>query len=125
MTTSTTTLAPIFAAPFGSVSLAESAELNPALVSLFSLRATEADRDPAMGADPLCFRSREDLFEWENEAVARLKREMLGGLCAVVMAANLYTEAEFDALGVQARARFRASSPQGYQSTGLSACWSR
>jgi len=64
---------PIFAAPFGSVSLAESAELNPALVSLFSLRATEAHRDPAMGADPLCFRSREDLFEWDNEAVARLK----------------------------------------------------
>jgi len=106
MTTSTTTLVPIFAAPFGSVSLSESAELNPALVSLFSLRATEAHRDPAMGADPLCFRSREDLFEWDNEAVARLKREMLGGLCAVVMAANLYTEAEFDALGVQARARF-------------------
>jgi len=106
MTTPTTTLLPIFAAPFASVPLAEATELNSALTSLFCLRATQAHADPALGADPLCFRSREDLFEWDNEAVAHLKREMLGALCAVVMAANLYTEAEFDALGVQARARF-------------------
>lgn len=106
MTTPTTTLLPIFAAPFASVPLAEATGLNSALISLFGLRATQAHQDPALGADPLCFRSREDLFEWDNEAVAHLKREMLGGLCAVVMAANLYSDAEFDALGLQARARF-------------------
>jgi hypothetical protein len=113
MTTPQTTLVPIFATPFAAVSLAGSADLNPALLSLFSLRATEAHRDPGIARDPLCFRSREDLFEWENEVVAHLKGEMLGGLCAAVMAVNLYTDAEFDELRVQARARFTIARPDG------------
>jgi hypothetical protein len=107
------TLVPIFATPFATVSVAGSADLNPALLSLFSLRATEAHRDPAMARDPLCFRSREDLFEWENEAVAQVKGEMLGGLCAAVMAVNFYTDAEFDGLRVQARAHFTIVRPDG------------
>ena len=113
MTTPSTTLVPIFATPFASVSLAGSADLNPALLSLFGLRAAENFRDPALPGDPFCFRSREDLFEWDHEAVAQLKGEMLGGLCTAVMAANLYSEAEFDALRVQARARFIIVRPDG------------
>lgn len=113
MTTPATTLIPLFAAPFAAVPVPEAAELNRALAALFSLRATEAHRDRALALDPLCFRSREDLFEWDNEAVVHLKREMLGALCAVVMAANLYSEAEFDALGVQVRARFAIVRPDG------------
>jgi len=113
MTTSTTTLVPIFATPFAVVSIPGAADLNPALASLFSLRATENYRDPAAPRDPLCFRGREDLFEWENEAVAQLKREMLGGVCAAVMAATLYTDAEFDDLGAQVRARFAIVRPDG------------
>ena len=111
--TTTTTLVPIFATPFATVSLAGSADLNPALLSLFSLRAVENFRDPAVARDPLCFRSREDLFEWDHEAVTQLKREMLAALCSAVMAANLYSEAEFDALRVQARARFIIVRPDG------------
>jgi hypothetical protein len=106
-------LAPIFATPFAAVPLAGGAELNPVLASLFSQRATETHRDPTAPRDPLCFRGREDLFEWENEAVAQVKGEMLGGLCAAVMAVNLYTDAEFDALRVQARARFTIVRPDG------------
>ena len=33
-----------------------------------------------------------------------LKQELLAGLCGVVMAANLYTEEQFRALGIQAKA---------------------
>jgi len=107
------TLVPIFATPFATVSLAGSSDLNPALLALFSLRAVEGFRDPESPRDPLCFRSREELFEWDHEAVAHLKREMLGALCSAVMAATLYSEAEFDALRVQARARFIIVRPDG------------
>jgi hypothetical protein len=113
MSDPTMKLVPIFATPFATVSLAGSDDFNPALLSLFSLRATEAHRDPATTRDPLCFRSREDLFEWDHEAVAHLKGEMLGGLCAAVMAFNLYTDAEFGELRVQARARFTLVRPDG------------
>ena len=47
MTTPTTTLLPIFAAPFASVPLAEATELNSALISLFCLRATPAHLEVA------------------------------------------------------------------------------
>jgi hypothetical protein len=107
------TIVPIFAIPFAAVSLEGGGDLNAALVSLFSERATEAYRDPATPPDSLCFRSREDVFEWQDEAAAQLRRRMLAGICDVVMAANLYSEAEFRGLGLQARARFTILRPDG------------
>lgn len=113
MTTAVPTLVPIFATPFAVVSIGGPADLNAALASLILSRATEDYRDPSAPRDPLCFRSREDLFEWEGEAVARLRWEMLGGVSGAVMAANCYPDADFDALGVQARARFAIVRPNG------------
>jgi hypothetical protein len=113
MTTPAVNVVPIFATPFAAVSLDGTAELNAALVSLFSERASEAYRDPATPADSLCFRSREDLFEWQDQAAAQLRLRMLGGICDVVMAANLYSETEFRGLGLQARARFTIVRPDG------------
>jgi hypothetical protein len=113
MTPYTTSLVPIFATPFAVISLPETADLNPVLASLFRRRTTESDRDPGVPRDPLCFRSREDLLEWQDEPVARLRREILGGLCAAVMEANLYTDSEFDALRIQVRARFILVRPNG------------
>ena len=107
-------LAPIFATPFATVSLAGSEGFNPALLSLFTERAQASFRDPALPARPFCFRSREDLFEWDAEPVARLRDEMLAALCSVVMAASLYSEVEFNALALQARARFIIVRPDGY-----------
>jgi hypothetical protein len=107
------TIVPIFAIPFAAVSLDGAEDLNAALVSLFSDRATETYRDPATPPDSLCFRSREDLFEWQDEVVVQLRRQMLGGICDVVMDANLYSEAEFRGLGLQARARFTIVRPDG------------
>jgi hypothetical protein len=100
-------------------------ELNPALASLFLSRAADAYRDPALPSDPLCFRSREDLFEWRGEPVGQLRAQMLAGICAAVKAANLYTEPEFDALGLQARARFAIVRPDGHipASTSPMASW--
>jgi hypothetical protein len=113
MSTPAVNLAPIFATPFATVSLAGSEGFNPPLLSLFTERAQASFRDPALPQLPFCFRSREELFEWDAEAVTRLREEMLGALCSVVMAASLYTEAEFNALALQARARFIIVRPDG------------
>jgi hypothetical protein len=113
MTTGAPTLVPIFATPFVVVPVGAPAELNAAVASLFLARATEEYRDPALRPDPLCFRSREELFEWPDEALGHLRGQMLAGICAAVSAANLYTDAEFDALRVQARARFAIVHPDG------------
>jgi hypothetical protein len=113
MTTAVPTLVPIFATPFAVVSIGGPADLNAALASLILSRATEECRDPSAPRDPLCFRSREDLFESDSEAVAQLRWEMLDAVSRAVMAANCYTDAEFDALGVQARARFTIVRPNG------------
>jgi hypothetical protein len=106
-------IVPIFATPFAAVAIDEVTQLNPALESLFTSRATDAYRDPTMPPDSLCFRSREDVFEWQDEAVAQLRQRMLAGICQVVMAANLYSEAEMRGLGLQARARFTIVRPDG------------
>jgi hypothetical protein len=113
MTTPAPSIVPIFATPFVVVPIGASADLNAALASLFLSRATHEYREPAVRQDPLCFRSREDLFEWQDPAVGTLKQEMLAGICSAVLAMNLYTDAEFDALGVQARARFVIVRPDG------------
>jgi hypothetical protein len=107
------TVVPIFATPFVVVPIGESADLNPTLESLFLSRATEEYRDPRAPRNPLHFCGREDLFEWQDAAIGQLRRQMLGGICAAVMAVNRYTDKEFDALGLQARARFRIVRPDG------------
>ena len=104
---------PIFATPFAALPLAVPAALNEALAALLAARATEEQRDPETPPDPLCYRSREDLFDWSADPVAALRREMLGALCAVVRATNLGAPGEFDRLTVQARARFALIRPDG------------
>ena len=106
-------ITPIFATPFAVVPVAGAADLNPALAALFRARADEQHRDRASPDDPRCFRGREDLFEWPEPATLGLRQALLGGACAAVMAANALSVAEFDALGVQARARFVIVRPDG------------
>jgi hypothetical protein len=104
---------PIFATPFAAVSLQVPGALNESLAALLASRATEERRDPDAPRDPLCYRSREDLFEWQDPALAALRQEMLAGLCHAVMASAALSEEEFDRLGVQARARFVIIRPDG------------
>ncbi len=106
-------IVPIFATPFAVVPVAGGAELNAPLAALLLSRATEEYRDRSLPADPACFRGREDLLDWKDELAGQLRRELLAGLCTAVMAVNLYTEAEFNALGLQARARFAVVRPDG------------
>lgn len=106
-------ITPIFATPFAVVPVAGAATLNPALVPLLRDRAGAGHSDPAVPQDLGCFRGREDLFEWDEPTVALLRQGILGGACAAVLAANLYSEGDFDSLGVQARARLVIVRPNG------------
>jgi hypothetical protein len=107
------TLMPIFATPFAEVALAVANTLNESLAALLTERATEERREPVARRDPLCYMSREDLFDWQDEPVAALRGEFLAAVCPAVLASTLHTEAEFDQLGVQARARFAIIRPNG------------
>lgn len=108
-----TTLMPIFATPFAEIALPVGSALNESLAALLIARATEERRDRLVRPDPLCYLSREDFFESQDEPVAALRSELLAGLCSAVLATTLHTEAEFDQLGVQARARFAIIRPDG------------
>ena len=99
-------MVPIFAIPFGVASFREAAQANPRLAAICSGRATDEHRDVAVPDDPLCYRSREDLFEWDAGEIRWLQQELLGAVCTAVRSVNECAEAEFDSLKVQARARF-------------------
>jgi len=107
------TLTPIFATPFATAPLAVTGSLNEELTRLFAARATEERREPAAPREALCYRSREDLFEWPDAPIVALLREMLGALCAAVRAATQLSDEEFSRLTLQARARFVLVRPDG------------
>ncbi|HLY53484.1 MAG TPA: hypothetical protein VKQ31_10780, partial [Steroidobacteraceae bacterium] len=79
---------------------------NASLAALLTARATEERRDDGRRRDPLCYVSREDLFEWRDAPVAAVRDELLAALCPAIRASTLHSEAEFDRLRVRARARF-------------------
>ena|SRR5580704_11263410 len=109
----TVNLVPILATPFASVGVPQAAALNAALAGFLVERATPDRADPVFRPDPLCFRSREDLFESTDAPLLGLQQALLAGVCAAVMEANSYQPAEFGRLGVQARARFAIVRPNG------------
>src|SRR5215467_1910667 len=94
---------PIFATPFGVVTLPVAQALNPALDALFAERATPERRDPGGGVGKLTFRSRDDLLEWPDEPVRQVLREVLAGVSSMVSSINGFSAEEFAALRMQAR----------------------
>ncbi len=112
MSTPAAHVVPIFATPFGVVTLPAATVLNPALTALFSERAPPQWR-AGHGPGALVFRGREDLGEWPEEPVRRLMREILAGVSAVAASISELTEKEFAALRMEARAWFTLVRPDG------------
>ncbi|HEV2284708.1 MAG TPA: hypothetical protein VGR80_01600 [Steroidobacteraceae bacterium] len=106
-------LVPIFATPFAQAALPVEAAFNQTLAGLLGARATGERHDPDRRRDPLCYVSREDLFESRDEPIAALRNLLLAGLCRSVLAATLHGEAEFSRLGLRSRARFVIVRPDG------------
>ncbi len=101
---------PILATPFGVVPLPEAGALNPALTALFTARRAA---DSAPQADPLCYRSRDDLLEWPDEPVRTLAGAIFRGVYAVVENVNEFTAAQLHALRLEARGWFTIVKPDG------------
>lgn len=114
MSTPAALVVPIFATPFGVVTVPDGAMLNPALAALFTARATAQWLDAQAGSGGLMFRSRDDLLEWPEEPVRKLLREALAGVSAVAASISELPEREFGALQVEARAWFTLVRPDGY-----------
>ena len=104
---------PVFATPFASLKLDVPDGLNAELLRLLESRATAAHRDPAVPASADTFVGRDDLLEWPDAPVQRLRAELLAGVCAVVGAVNRYSEKDFDALSMQAHGWFSLVRPNG------------
>src|ERR1700746_2625766 len=94
------TLTEIFATPFAEAVLPLESTFNESLRALFTRRPTEERRDALSRRDPLCYLSREDVFEWQEEPVVALRSELLAGLCSAVLPTTPHTQGAFGALGV-------------------------
>src|ERR1700737_4861795 len=104
---------PLFATPFGVVSLPEAQTLNPALAALFAERATAEWRDPLATQEVHTFRSRADLTDWPEEPVRHAIRAILAGVASVAASINDLGAEQLAALRVQARAWFTIVRPDG------------
>ena len=113
MSTPAAHVVPIFATPFGVVTLPDAATLNPALATLFTARTTPQWREASGGPGALTFRSRDDLLEWPEEPVRRVTQEILAGVRAVATSVSELPEREFAALRLEARAWFTLVRPDG------------
>jgi hypothetical protein len=106
------TLTPVFATPFAIIPVSVPGVADGSLAALLGAFAT-THRDAAARPDPLCSRSREELFDSTDERIGVLRREMLAGLAAAVLATNPGTGEELARLEVQARARVAVIRPNG------------
>jgi hypothetical protein len=100
MNAATPMVVPVFATPFGIVTVPQAEDLNPQLVELF-MRRTPMNRAPA--AKSLVYRSPDDLFDWPDEAARALATEIFRGVCSVVEVLNAFDTGQL--LGFQLEAR--------------------
>jgi hypothetical protein len=101
---------PILATPLGIMPLPEAETLNSALSSLFRVRR---DADASPQADPLCYRSRDDLLERQEEPVRSLAAAIFRGVYAVVETVNEFTAAQLRELRLEARGWFTIVKTDG------------
>jgi hypothetical protein len=113
MNASSPQIVPLFATHFGVLPLANAADLNPALATLFAARATEAGRDAGGKHAANTFVSRDDLTQWPEEPVREALRGILAGVRAMARAVSELDESQFAALRTDARAWFTIVHPEG------------
>ena len=106
-------IVPLFATPFGVVSVPDAEVLNPDVARLFAARATPDRRDMAC-RQALTFRSRDNLLQWPEQPVRRLGAGIIDGVVAVVRSLNDFSDEQFASLSVQARAWFNIVQTDGY-----------
>lgn len=104
---------PIFATPFGVVSVPDAEATNKVVAELFARRATPEYCDPAVQQAP-AFRSRDDLLNWDDDSIRILTSGIMGAAISVVRSINDFSDEQFAALRLQARAWFTIVRENGY-----------
>jgi hypothetical protein len=100
MTISAPNVMPILATPLGRVAVVEADTLNSALISHISRRRSEERSPPA---NPLVYRSADDLFERPEPEIKQLTVDMVRGALSVISGINSLQEAEFESLRLETR----------------------
>ncbi|HEX3847639.1 MAG TPA: hypothetical protein VHV81_09680 [Steroidobacteraceae bacterium] len=94
------TVLPLFSVPFGIVALPGADRLQESLLEACRSRRAA---DGAPRANPLVHRTRDDLFEWPEEAPRRLATEMLRAVVSVIDAVSQLEPDDRQALRIEAR----------------------
>jgi hypothetical protein len=103
---------PVFATPFAVVELPAALQANQ-LVAQLLVRHAAANPVAAPAADRLCYRSRDDLLDWNDPAVRQMCGEILRGVWSTVAAVNTFTPEQLKSLSMQARGSFTIVRPDG------------
>jgi len=108
---------PIFATPFAVLQLPEAEKLNAIVAGLMNERAASFGAShgasPDAPAPPLCYRSPEDLLEWQDPSVQKVVGEVARGLWSVVASVSDFSDEILKSLSLQARAAFTIVHPDG------------
>lgn len=104
---------PIFATPFAVVELPAATQANPVIGPLL---ARHAAAHPVAGpeSDRFCYRSEDDLLEWNEPAMHELCADMLRGVWSTVATVNSFTPEQLQSLSMQARGSFTIVQPNGH-----------
>jgi hypothetical protein len=103
---------PILATPFAVVELPAVSQANQGVAQLLARHAA-VNPVAAPASDPLCYRSRDDLLEWNDAPVRQVCGEILRGVWSTVAAVNIFTPEELKSLSMQARGSFAIVQPNG------------
>jgi len=103
---------PIFATPFGVATVPGAQALNPSVAALLAERATPARADSSNHM-AFTYQSRDDLLEWTEEPVRKLTGSIVQAVLGVARSINDFSDEQFAALRVQARAWYTIVRPDG------------
>jgi len=103
---------PIFATPFAVMELPAALPTTPVVAQLLARHAA-AKLGTAPAAARLCYESRDDLLEWNEEPVRQLCSEILRGVWSTVAAVTTLTSEQLATLSMQARGWFTVIQQNG------------
>ena len=104
---------PLFAIPFGVVTVPGGEAVNPQLAALFSARSAVTDPTAFARRTPTMVQGRDDLLDWPEDPVRRLLGGLLAGGSSVVASINEITVEQFSTLRIEARAWYTVVRPDG------------
>jgi hypothetical protein len=109
MNSAAPTILPIFSTPFGIVRIPAAEEINAAVQTAFAKRINSSRG----AAAELCFRSTDDLLDWPEAPVRKLKDEIFSGVYAVLASICELTDAQLRSFRLEARGWFTTIRTNG------------